>query len=63
MATPTRHLTVDAVCDMLAISRRTFYEWRAKKRGPRCLKLPNGELRIRTADLDEWLESCFGKAA
>ena len=63
MPTLTRHLTVDAVCDMLDISRSTFYEWRAKKRGPRCLKLPNGELRIRVADLDEWLETCLGKAA
>jgi predicted DNA-binding transcriptional regulator AlpA len=40
------------------ISRRTFYEWRAKKRAPRCIKLPNGEIRIRRIDLDNWLDTC-----
>lgn len=58
-----RHLTVEALCQELNISRRTFYEWRAKNRAPRCIKLPNGELRIRQDDLDDWLESCYEGAA
>lgn len=63
MATHGRHVTITQFCDDLGISRRTFYEWRAKKRAPRCIKLPNGELRIRKADLDNWLESCYEEAA
>ncbi|MBN9745437.1 excisionase [Amycolatopsis sp. A1MSW2902] len=58
MATPRHQLTIVEVCDELSISRRTFYEWRAKKRAPRCIKLPNGEIRIRRMDLDNWLDTC-----
>jgi predicted DNA-binding transcriptional regulator AlpA len=48
-------LTLADLCTELQISRSTFYDWRAKGRAPRCLKLPNGDLRIRRADLDRWL--------
>jgi predicted DNA-binding transcriptional regulator AlpA len=48
-------LTVADICDDLDISRRTFYEWRAKGRAPKCIPLPNGELRIRRADYERWL--------
>lgn len=63
MATARQHLTIAALCEELNVSRRTFYEWRAKDRAPRCIKLPNGELRIRQCDLDAWLESCYEEAA
>lgn len=56
-ARPTGHLTVQAFCDELGISRRTFYEWRAKRCAPRCIKLPNGEIRIRRAEYERWLDS------
>ncbi|MGW0601534.1 helix-turn-helix transcriptional regulator [Streptomyces sp. NPDC002776] len=49
-------LTLAEVCDELKISRSTFYDWRAKRRAPRCIKLPNGDLRIRRSDLDNWLD-------
>ncbi|MGW4488865.1 helix-turn-helix transcriptional regulator [Amycolatopsis sp. NPDC004368] len=58
MAAPRHSLTVNAVCAELDISRRTFYEWRAKGRAPRCIKLPNGSLRVRQIDFENWLESC-----
>lgn len=55
-STSTRtHLTVIDFCTELGVARSTFYDWRAKGAGPRCIKLPNGELRIRRADADEWL--------
>jgi predicted DNA-binding transcriptional regulator AlpA len=58
MATPTaKPLTLAEVCAELGIARSTFYDWRAKGRAPRCLKLPNGDLRIRRADYDRWLTS------
>ncbi len=63
MAANRQHLTIAALCAELNVSRRTFYEWRAKDRAPRCIKLPNGELRIRQRDLDAWLESCYEEAA
>jgi predicted DNA-binding transcriptional regulator AlpA len=43
-------LTIAEVCADLGISRRTFYEWRAKGRAPRCITLPNGSLRIRRSE-------------
>ncbi|PRX45650.1 AlpA family transcriptional regulator [Prauserella shujinwangii] len=58
MATHRQHLTIADICQELGISRRTFYEWRAKKRAPRCIKLPNGDLRIRRTDFLDWLDSC-----
>ena len=48
-------LTVREICDELKISRSTFYDWRQKGRGPRCIRLPNGDLRISRRDLDAWL--------
>jgi predicted DNA-binding transcriptional regulator AlpA len=51
------YLTPEIVCEILMIGRRTFYEWRAKGNGPRCIKLPNGSLRIRKSDFETWLSS------
>jgi excisionase family DNA binding protein len=48
-------LTVAEVCADLGISRRTFYEWRAKGTAPRCITLPNGSLRIRRGEYQRWL--------
>jgi predicted DNA-binding transcriptional regulator AlpA len=50
-------LTIAEVCADLDISRRTFSEWRAKGRAPRCIRLPNGALRIRRSEYLRWLES------
>jgi excisionase family DNA binding protein len=61
---PRRHvdhdenLTVAEVCAELKVARSTFYDWRTKRRSPRCLRLPNGDLRIRRSDLDAWLKDC-----
>ena len=49
-------LTVAELCEELDINRSTFYDWRTKGRAPRCIRLPNGELRIRRADLEAWLD-------
>jgi excisionase family DNA binding protein len=49
-------LTVAEFCEELQIARSTFYEWRAKGTGPRCAKLPNGELRIRRSEVEKWLD-------
>lgn len=49
-------LTVDQILEDLGdVSRRTFYEWRAKGTGPKCVKLPNGELRVRRTEYERWL--------
>jgi len=63
MASTRHHLTVDELCEELGIARSTFDDWRAKGRAPRCLKLPNGKLRIRRSDLEAWLDSCMENAA
>ncbi len=51
-------LTIAEVCQELHVSRSTFYDWRAKGRAPRSIKLPNGEIRVRRDELDRWLASC-----
>jgi predicted DNA-binding transcriptional regulator AlpA len=50
-------LKITEVCDELSVAESTFYDWRAKNRGPRCIKLPNGGVRVRRGDLDAWLET------
>lgn len=51
------YLTIAEFCDELEVARSTFYYWRSKRRGPRCIRLPNGELRIRRVDLESWLDT------
>ena len=54
---PSGMLTIASICAELGISRRTFYEWRAKGRAPRCIRLPNGALRIRRSEYQRWLDA------
>lgn len=54
-AQPRRYLTVADICNELDVPRSTFYDWRAKKTAPPCIKLPNGEIRVRRSDFDAWL--------
>ncbi|MET7797071.1 helix-turn-helix transcriptional regulator [Streptomyces decoyicus] len=49
-------LTITEICTDLGISRSTFYDWRQKGRAPRCIKLPNGDLRVLRSDYDHWLD-------
>ncbi|MEV0144953.1 MULTISPECIES: helix-turn-helix domain-containing protein [unclassified Nonomuraea] len=56
-AAGSRPLTVAEFCTELGISRSTFYDWRAKRRAPKCITLPNGSLRIRRAEYERWLAS------
>ena len=53
--TTRTRLTIADVCADLGVSRSTFYEWRAKGRAPRCIKLPNGDIRINRAEYERWL--------
>ncbi|MEV1295077.1 helix-turn-helix domain-containing protein [Pseudonocardia sp. NPDC049635] len=48
-------LTVEQLCAELQVARSTFYQWRQLGRGPRCVRLPNGAIRVRRTDLDAWL--------
>lgn len=48
-------LTIADICVDLAVSRSTFYEWRTKGRGPRCIKLPNGDIRVNRTEYERWL--------
>ncbi|MGH3670268.1 MAG: helix-turn-helix transcriptional regulator [Pseudonocardiaceae bacterium] len=50
-------LTIADVCADLGVSRSTFYEWRTKGRAPRCIKLPNGDIRINRAEYERWLRA------
>jgi excisionase family DNA binding protein len=51
-------LTIAEVCTELKVSRSTFYYWRQTGKAPRCIVLPNREVRVRRADLESWLDTC-----
>jgi excisionase family DNA binding protein len=63
LAITQRHLTIAELCAELGVARSTFYDWRAKGAAPRSMKLPNGLVRIRRADLDAWLTTLEDGAA
>ncbi|MFJ9585072.1 helix-turn-helix transcriptional regulator [Streptomyces acidicola] len=48
---------VEALAE-IGVSRAAFYRMRARGQAPRHLKLPNGQIRIRRADLDAWFDAC-----
>ncbi|GAA4910305.1 helix-turn-helix transcriptional regulator [Streptomyces coeruleoprunus] len=54
MAAP-RMLKLKEVLEEIDMSRAAFYRMRARGHGPRLIKLPNGQLRVRRGDLDAWL--------
>ncbi len=62
MTTPTKAnrqtLKLAEALDEIGVSRAAFYRMRARGKAPRHLKLPNGQIRIRRADLDAWFDAC-----
>ena len=56
-------LTIPEVCVELGtsekpLSRATFNRWRATGKGPRCVKLPNGSVRVKRSALQTFIDSC-----
>ena len=47
---------LNEVCTELRIARSTWEKWRQKDAGPKVVKLPNGQLRIRSDWLDTWID-------
>lgn len=47
-------LKLPDVLDEIGMSRSAFYRMRARGKAPRCIRLPNGQIRVRRADLDTW---------
>lgn len=58
-----RLLTVAEVLFELQIARSTFDTWRQLGTAPECIKLPNGQIRVRRCALDSWLTSHSDKEA
>ncbi|GGZ24179.1 helix-turn-helix transcriptional regulator [Streptomyces poonensis] len=62
MARP-QMLKLSEVLTEIQMSRAAFYRMRARGQAPRLQKLPNGQLRVSRADLDQWWERCGERAA
>ncbi|UQA94192.1 helix-turn-helix transcriptional regulator [Streptomyces halobius] len=56
-------LKLPKVLEEIDISRAAFYRMRARGKAPKLIKLPNGQIRIRRADLDAWWADCEQSAA
>lgn len=48
-------MTVKKVIADLKVASSTFYRWRQLGKGPRSIKLPNGDVRIRRSEYERWL--------
>ncbi|MDH6107989.1 AlpA family transcriptional regulator [Kitasatospora sp. MAP12-44] len=47
-------LKLEAVLAEIDMSRSAFYRMTARGQGPKIMKLPNNQIRIRRSDLDAW---------
>lgn len=47
-------LKLPEVLDEIGMSRSAFYRMRARGKAPKCIRLPNGQIRVRRSDLDAW---------
>ncbi|QUI33885.1 excisionase [Streptomyces alfalfae] len=47
-------MTVQEVLDDLKVAP-PIYRWRQLGKGPRSIKLPNGDVRIRRSEYERWL--------
>jgi predicted DNA-binding transcriptional regulator AlpA len=50
-------LTIKDLCARLKIARSTLHLWLSRGDGPARIKLPNGGVRFRERDVEEWLAS------
>ncbi|MDT3446196.1 DNA-binding protein [Pseudofrankia sp. BMG5.37] len=55
-------LTLDQVLAELGgphgpLPRSTWSDWQLKGKGPKVIKLPNGQIRVTRDDLNDWLDS------
>lgn len=49
-------MTLQEIFEELEISKSTWNDWKNKGRAPKHFKLPNGQVRVRRTDFDEWLD-------
>lgn len=49
-------LTIKDLCVRLKIARSTLHLWLSRGDGPASIKLPNGGVRFRERDVEEWLD-------
>ena len=49
-------LSLTDVCEELGIARSSLDAWRRDDRFPKFRKLPNGGLRLRRSELEDWTE-------
>ncbi|WP_107428864.1 helix-turn-helix transcriptional regulator [Streptomyces kebangsaanensis] len=59
----TKMLKLPEVLEEIEMSRAAFYRMRARGKAPRLIKLPNGQIRCRRSDLDDWWASMEETAA
>ncbi|MDF0371147.1 helix-turn-helix domain-containing protein [Streptomyces sp. KA12] len=62
MARP-QMLKLPEVLAEIGMSRAAFYRMRARGKAPKLIKLPNGQIRVRRTDLDNWISNCETAAA
>jgi excisionase family DNA binding protein len=52
---PNQWMTIDQLCEELAICRSTFEDWRRKGQAPPMIQLPNRKYRISRTEFNYWV--------
>jgi excisionase family DNA binding protein len=55
-AVPCQYISLKGLAELLGVSYETVRKWRARGELPHTIVLPNGQIRMSLADVDQWLE-------
>jgi excisionase family DNA binding protein len=55
------YLSITELCSQLQIARSTLDRWRTLGEAPKSFRLPNGKIRFRQSDVEEWLNELSDK--
>ncbi len=58
---PNIYLSIKELCSQLQISRSTLDQWRTRGEAPKSFRLPNGTIRFRQSDVEQWLNELSDK--
>ena len=60
VSTETRYFNEKSLASYIDTSQHTLKYWRKTEQGPKFITLPNGRIRYRKEDVEEYMRGIFG---